>query len=411
MIHSSYYKPNIIPVLGTGSVAEIDRAQAIDPTVSLNRDKIEEIGRDGAVGYLKKTPSVAYRLSQLEYGSIEFWQKIVNSEVLGEVGETGITLNDFKTPYFDILAYLTDDDDSFRGTIYYPALRTSGFSLSIGDPQGMIERSFDFVGESAQIWQGTNKYVIHDIHTAGSGDDNEIDLTLKAPAEDPDNAGTYILRVVRVTALGVSTVLDATDYSYSNSTKILTIDSIITGDIIKYWLTSATAPSTQFALNDVDVAGLLGDSASIYLYIPSSGKPSASDYIYRLQSVTLDVKFDREDLREIGNKNVVQRGIKNSTVTVSFNRILEQFTVEEVLRGEVAGFGKIDVEKFSDDITLIVKIFSDNTKSALKYGFLATGLTATEMRGGANTNEYTKADTSLEGENLIISADATVLGI
>ena len=411
MIHSSYYKPNIIPILGTGNVAEIDRAQSIDPTVSLNRDKIEEIGRDGAVGYLKKTPSVSYRLTQLEYGSIEFWQKIVNTEVLGNVGENAITLNDFKTPYFDILAYLTDDDSTFRGTVYYPALRTNGFSVSIGDPQGMIERSFDFIGESAQIWQGTNKYVIYGTKTVGSGDDNEIDLTAKAPVVDPDNAGVYMLRVVRVTSAGVSTVLATTEYSYSNSTKILTVTTVATGDVIKYWFTSATAPATQFALNDVDVAGLLGDSASIYLYIPSSGKPSSSDYIYRLQSVTLDVKLDREDLREIGNKNVVQRGIKNSTVTVTFNRILEQFTIEEVLRGEVAGFGKIDVEKFSDDITLIVKIFSDNTKSTLKYGFLATGLTATSTKAGASVNEYTKAETVLEGENLSITCDATVLGI
>ena len=66
MIHSSYYKPRIFPFNGNVAPAEIDRAQAIDPTISLNREKIEEIGREGVVGYIKKTPSIAYRLTQLE---------------------------------------------------------------------------------------------------------------------------------------------------------------------------------------------------------------------------------------------------------------------------------------------------------------------------------------------------------
>lgn len=415
MINFSYYRPRIVPVLGNTDSAEIDRAQSIDPTSTLNREKVEEIGRDGIVGYLKKSPTIGYRLSQLEYGSIEFWQKLVNSATKGADGQDPITLNDFKTPYFDILAYLTDDDGTFRGTMQYPALRTSGFSLSIGDPQARIERSFDFVGESSVIWQGDNKYVIFDKKEVESAGDNEIDLSASAtptPAEDPDNAGIYMLRVVRVTALGVSTELtNVTDYQYSDVTKILTITTVATGDVIKYWYTSADAPAVQFTPNDVDASALLGDCASIYLYVPASGKPSASDYIYRLQSITLETRFDREDQREIGNKNVVQRGIKTKTVTATLGRILEQFTIEEVLRGEVAGYGKIDIEKFVDTVALIVKVYSDNTKSTFKYGFVATGMTPTEIRGGANVGEYVNGETALEGESLMITADEDEIGV
>jgi len=125
MIHSSYYQPRIFPLYGDVAPAEIDRAQAIDPTTTLNRDKVEEIGRDGVVGYVKRSPTVAYRLTQLEYGSMEFWRKITNK---GDAITT-ITLADFKTPAFDICAYLTDDDGTFKGTIWYPKLRTSGFSI------------------------------------------------------------------------------------------------------------------------------------------------------------------------------------------------------------------------------------------------------------------------------------------
>lgn len=411
MILSSYYQPRIFSITGDVDSAEIDRAQGIDPTISLNREKVEEIGRDGVVGFLKKSPTIGYRLTQNEHGNIEFWQKLVNTTVKGNIGEDEIKIADFKIPYFDICAYLTDDDTTFRGTIWYPSLRTAGFSITIGDPQAIIERGFDFVGESAKILQGANKYFIVEKHTCASGDDDEIDLSAKAPAENPDNTGTYMFRVVRIRGTVTTELVRTTDYSYSDGTKILTIVSVQTGDVIKAYYSSATAPDTIFSLNNADSAGLLGDSVSIYLYVPSSGKPSSSDYVYRLQNVTLDCRFDREDAREIGNKDVVQRGISNSTVTVTLGRILEKFTVEEVLRGEVPDYGIIDVEKFSDKIALIIKIFDDNTKTTFKYGFKATGLTPTEIRGGAAVNEYVRKDVSLEGEELIISADSDKLGI
>ena len=413
MIHASYLRPRIFPILDDTVDAEIDRAQSLDPTVSLNREKVEEIGRDGIVGYLKRSPTIGYRLSQLEYGNIEFYQKLVNSDVLGNDGETEIKLSDFKTPYFDICAYLTDDSGDFKGTIWYPSLRPSGFSVTIGEPQGKIERGFDFVGENAHILQGGNKYFICNKATAESGDigDWEIDLSAKLPAVDPDNAGVYMFRVVRVRSgatLELKSGSASGEYEYAAGT--LTVHGSEFGDIIKSYYSSPTAPTTQFTLNDVDASALLGDSASIYLYIPGSTTPSADDYIYRLQSVTIDVSFDREDVKEIGNKEVVARGIKNSTVTVTMGRILESFTVEEVLRGVGADYGKIDVSKLTDQAALIVKIFSDNTKNTLKYGFKATGLTPTELRGGAGINEYVKKDNTLEGEDLIISADNTKLG-
>jgi len=412
-IHASDYKPRMFPITGLASPSEIDRAQSIDPSISLNREKVEEIGRDGVVGYLKKSPTVTYALTQLENGSIEFYQQLVNTTVKGNIGEDEITLNDFKTPYFDICAYLTDDDDTFKGTVCYPNLRTSGFSLTISEPQAIIERSFDLVGESAVIWQGDNKYVIYVEHVAGSGADDEIDLSTRVPAEDPTEAGKYMTRVVKVSSLGVTTVLEEADYTYTSGTTTLEIGTIATGDTIKVWYTSATAPDVQFVDNDVDPAGILGDSASIYLYVPGTGKPSSTDYVYRLQSVTMDVSFDREDLREIGNKDVVSRGITNSTVSVTLGRIISTFTVEEVLAGVAEGFGKIDVANLSDAITLIAKVFGDNTKdsSVFKYGFKASGLSPMDISNGAGVNAYVEAENTLEGENLIISADTSKLGI
>ena len=412
MINASYLRPRIFPVKGIGDDAEIDRAQSIDPNTALNREKIEEIGRPGVVGYIKKSPTVGYRLTQYEYGNIEFYQKLVCNEDIGGVADVaGITLDSFTTPYFDISAYLTDDDGTFTGTIYYPSLRTSGFSISIGDPQAIVERSFDFVGESAKILQGDNKYLIYQKESI-AGDDTDYDITLdKTAVENPDVSGAFMLRVVRIASSGTVTELSKSDGDYTETVAVVTISSVSTGDSIKLWYTSSSAPDTIFNPNDSDKAAIIGDSVDIYLYIPATGKPTSSDYIYRLQSVTLDVTFDREDLMEIGNKNIVQRGVKNSTVSVTLGRILENFTIEEVLRGKVPGYGIIDVEKLTDEATLIVKIYDDNDKTNFKYGFKAVGLSPMELAGGVGVSEYVKKDTTLEGEDITISANPSVIGI
>jgi len=408
MINSSYYRPRIFPYNGDVAPAEIDRAQAIDPSISLNREKVEEIGRVKPVGYIKKSPTVSYRLTQLEYGSIEFWQKLVNSATLGADGETGITLDDFKSSAFDICAYLTDDAGSFKSTVWYPKLRTAGFALSFGDPQAIGERTFDLVGESAINWQGNNKYVHYQREEIESGDTGIFTLTQTAVLDPNDSV--YMIRVLRVRGTTTTELVKDTDFTETDEDTV-TITTPVVGDVYKLLYTSTTAPANMWTDNDSDKSAILADSAEVYLYIPASGKPSSSDYIYRLQSANIDVRFDREDLREIGNKNVVQRGIKDATISVTLGDIVEENTIEEVLAGQSSDYGKLDVEQFTDQATLIVKIYEDNTKTSFKYGFKATGLSPTELRTGAGINAYVNREVSIEGEDLVISADATVLGI
>ena len=77
MIHRSLFMPNLFPV-GAGTPSSIARAQGIDPTANTNFQRIKEIGRLYTVGYVRKIPTVTYRMTQLEYGSFNFWQQITN---------------------------------------------------------------------------------------------------------------------------------------------------------------------------------------------------------------------------------------------------------------------------------------------------------------------------------------------
>lgn len=411
LIHAKKYMPRIFPIGGTGAPAEIDRAQDITPNADTNRDKIEELGNPNIVGYLKSNEDVSYGLTQLEYGSIEFYQKLANTANLGAIGETGIVLDDFNSAYCDTCAYLTDADDSFFGTFLYPALRLNSFSINIPDPRDVIERNFDLVGERAILWYASNKYYIYQEESIAS-DDTDYEITLDNTAtEDPDNTGEYMFRVVRISSSGTVTELSLSDGDYTETSTTVTIASVSTGDTIKLYYTSSSAPTTLFTPNTSDPVGLRGDSADIYLYIPESGKPSSSDRMVKLQSLTLDVSFDRQDNYEIGNDEVAQRGVNNHTVTANIGRMIEDVTPEEVFRNVSDDYGKIDVGEFSDDVALIVKFYSDKTKNTFKYGIKCTGMTPTSINSSASINEYLDGENVLEGEDLTISADSTVIGV
>jgi len=410
LIHSSKSQPRIFPRKGTATDSELDRVQSIDPTRTLNKERVEEIGRDGVVGYIKKSPTITYRMVQFETGNIETWNKLICDDALGHdvSSEDAITLDDFKNSYFDICAYLTDDDGTFKGTVHYPSLRVSGFSLAIANPQAIIERNFDFVGESAYIWQGNNKYFVSELLTPTPGSDVVITLVNTAVV-DPDVASKYMIRVTRVASDGTVTELSKNDADYTENATTVTVATVSEGDKIRLHYTSGTAPTTIFTANNSDIPALLGDCADIYLYIPATLHPDSTDILKKLQSINIDVKFDREDLFEIGNSEVVQRGVKNKTVTVTLGKNIEDFSMDAVLRGESSTYGKIGISKFSDDITVIVKIYSDNTKDTLKYGMIMTNLCPTSVKGGAGVNAYLTEEATLEGEDLSITENEDLL--
>ena len=401
MIHFSNYRPKLIPYLGTVDPTSLARVQSIDPTVSLNREKIEELGRDGAVGYKKGIPNVTVRMTQYEHGNMEIYKLLANKPLSTQT----LTLSDFRISMVDLLAYLQKDDGSMLGTVWYPKVRISGFGINIGSPDAMIERTFDLVGEGFKILQGDNRYLIYKSHTVTSDEVPTVTITLDdpVPVANPDT-GEYMLRVLRVRA-GETKELDSSEYSYSESTNELTVSNVEENDVIRilYSASSYISGEEYFELNSTDPVVISADSVSIYLV--------SGEYIHRLQSVTIDVAFEREDQKEIGSSEVVLRGIKSQTVTVSLGRLLETWSIEEAMRDKPTGYGIIDVQQFKDNMGLVVKIYDNSLKQNFRYGIKVTGLSPTELRNGASVGNYTGADNTLEGSSLILTEDETVLGV
>ncbi len=390
MIHAKYVKPRIFPWNNDRTPEQIDRSQDIGGDLTLNREKVYEIGRDGLLGYRQQTPSFSYSMRQYEYGSMKFWYDIANMETPGSGEDHDVTLTDMSETKFDIAAFLTDDDSTFRGSIWFPKLRVNGFSINIADPESIIERSFDFIGEDYKMMDG--KYFAFQKGTAVGA---TLNIVLN-PVAIEYATGAYILRVLRVRSGVVSELTLTTDYTYTSGTATVAILSTEVGDVIKVYYITDTAYTTTWTNNDSDPDLLLAEYAEIYMKVGTGTR------IYRLQSVGIDVAFERADYKEIGNSEVVQTGVKNKTVTISLNRFSENFALEDILAGDTT-YPYINPRDFSQAIQLQVKIFNEKEHTTFKIGYLMNNISPTAVSTSQAIEDYNQRTNTLECDNLKIS--------
>lgn len=392
MIHAKLVQPRIFPHNSARVPEQIDRAQDIGGDLTLNQTKLYEIGRDGKLGVRKETPSLSYPMTQFEYGSMAFWYALAN-KVTPVAPPYYIVLDDIKATTFDISAYMTDDDNTFRGTMWFPSLRVNGFTLNIGDPNATVERTFDLIGEDFKILD--EKYFAYQEAISAGGDE----VIVLDPVAILYAASKYIFRVLRIRA-GVSTELyeGVTDdtWAYDEPTATLTVKTCLADDLIKVYYPAASAYTTLWVDNDTDSDALFADACEISMKVGTAGR------IYRLQSIGIDVSFDRTDYKEIGNKNIVQRGVTGKTVTVALDRFNEGFSLEDILAND-ATFPYIDPREFVDNIQLQVKVYSDSTHTNFKMGYLITKLSPTSLGTSQAIEDYNKVTDALESDEIKIS--------
>ena len=405
MIHARANKPFIFPWEGDVAPGQIDRLQDLTGDVTLSKDKVYEIGRDGILGYKKNTPSLKYTAKAYEYGSMDFWYKLANINTPESAAlDESIDLDDIKAKFFDISSVLTDEDNAttFRGTIWFPKLRINGFSINIGDPDAIIERNFDLVGEDYKILDA--EHFAYNRYAASGAGDKVITLS---PAPVAYASGDYIFRVLRVRG-STTTELEegsgSNEWAFSAPTS-LTVKTCEDGDIVKIYYMAATASTAPaWVNNDTDADYLQAKDVEIYLKVGSG----ADARVYRLQSIGIDVSFERTDYKEIGNPEVIQTGVKSKTVKVTLGRMMEDFTVEEVLRG-TSVYPYIDTRNLAEDVVLTIKIFAEETHDTFLMGYKITDLTATTISSNQPVEDYQKQNDSMESDNFMVTNDESEL--
>ena len=408
IIHAGYWKPKVYPVNGDVTPAEIDRLQEFRGAPTLPVDQLYEIGRYDKLCSQKRPPEVAITQRQFEYGSLEYFLKLAN-KASGDL----VRLREFDDAFVHFVGYEGFDETTFNSSILFPKARLNGMGLSIAGPEDVIERSFDLTADSKLVWQNNNKYFIYKRYLLESGDlgsGNIATVTVDDPdpVQDPDNT-TYLYEVIRVRGSETTELVLTDDYTFDNVTGTLTIQDSQVGDVIKVYYTSSSYISGEeyHTLNDSDSCALRAYNASIYLV-----DGAVTNYIYRLSALTIDATLDRQDVREIGNNETVETGLRTRTVRVSANGFVKDYTLEEVLRG-VAGssYGKIDIEKFKDTITLVIKIYETSDKQAFKIGYQVDNLAVAGMDRGVPVNDFITKAVTLESDNLLITTNESNLAI
>ena len=404
LIHSqSQFKPRYIPYLGDVDWVQVDRCQTLDPSGDFPSEDVKELGTDGKLGTLKETSVISCSLAQREYGSIEFYRALAN-KTAGTV-----TLADFASSAGDINTYLTDKNDAFVSTLWYPKQRLVSLGLSIGDPKAIVDRSFTFTGEQALILQTTNKYLIFKKKTLtapdiGSGDIAVITLDDPVAVENPEDTGKYMFRVLRVKAGVTTELVEGTDYT--STANALTVEDCTVDDVIKYYYSSATwvtSPAAPFTTNVSDLNAIRANS--MVLYLGSAGR------LYKVQSASLSVDLSREDVSEIGNEDIIARSVLENTVSIDLGKLLDtSFTIEEVLRGNANGV--LDSKNYATDLTWMLAVYSDATHNTFKLGYKSTDCSVSTSRPGTGAIA-TNVDSgyTLKADNLLITTSAGDLGL
>lgn len=405
MIAAKGVQTRVIPWNGSAVPEQVDRSQGIDGDLNMNRSPRYELGREERVDYKKSRPEFRYTLKQFEFGNMSFFRRLANK--VNSV--KSLTQADFKTSKISIAEYLTDDDATISGTILLEKLRTSRFTLNVGEPSGDLERSFELVGEYWKWYRNSNKYIIYLDKTCESGETGSVAIvigsgaysTYPAPVLNPDVASQYILKVLRVRSGVVTELVETINYTYVNSTKTLTFLLAAVGDIYKVIYSASNYISGQsiFVDNTSDPGAISADNISVYLNV--------SNYAHLLQSAGLEVALDRTDYSEIGTDEIQQTGIKATTATINLDKYVEGAVIEEILRGQSAGYGVIDARKFAEDITFQIKIYSEPEKENFIMGYEVTGLTPSNLKDSVAVQDYKKRTFSMVSDNILITDDET----
>ena len=402
MIHSKFSKPRVFPWASLRSPEQVNRLQDISGDLALNRDKQYEIGRETLLDYRKRIPSFTGRARQFEYGDMEYWYDLANKVNPGTGDPHFVELDDLKNTLTDLAMFLTDDNNTFTGTQWFPKLRLNGFTLNIGDPEAILERQFNIVGEGYITLPG--HYLAYQSASA-SGSGTFAEAIVLSPVPVAYASGAYILRVLRERA-GIVTDMTlfedetlspaANTWGYNSGTHTLTVQSCINGDLIKVYFESATAyTSTWTDVNTVPEM-LMAEYCEVYIKFTSSQK------IFRLQSVGIDATFERTDYGEIGTFEKVQYGVKSQTVRISLNRYIEGFSLEDILAGDTS-YPYVNPLDFADDIQVLVKVFGEREHTNFKIGYLMQEVSPTAIGTSLTVQDYIKATTTLECDNIKIS--------
>jgi hypothetical protein len=398
--HASAFKPISVAELHAIDKDNWDRVQTFNAATTQPEEKLYELGRKAKMATDKGTFQTTLSMTQFEYGTIDSFLQLSG---LSALPSGGFELSDFDDPRTD---FISPGKDQYGGTVeqtlWVEDMALTSFGLTI-NADDQIERSFEFTGEYAKIAREGNKYVIFTTDDAPSGTSGSytIDVSDPAPVVDPNNAGEYILKLYRIRS-GVATELDlTTDYTYSNSTKLITILSALASDHYRIWYTAASYGSAgdPEALNNSDRYYLPSENVTITI---DDGVHTAVE-LTKITSFSLTASLNRTDQAVVGSTTKL-KDTESYDVSISIDQLVKNYPIEEALMGQAGqSWGIIDYTAF-DEVDVVVKIYTTSAKSVFLIGYKVPSATfADGTPANYNANAFGSNPNTLNSDELIIS--------
>lgn len=401
--HASAVKPLTIPVNSDVSRDNMDRVQSISGGVSQPSEDVFELGRLDKVctdeGILDSTLSI----TQLEYGTMDSFLQFAGLSV---EPVDGLTLSDFNTALTDLQQPgKSEYGGTVEQTLWLQKLSVDSINIDMADPEAKIERTFELSGDKYKMLRKANKYLIfvEDDAATGVSGNYVIDISDPAPVEDPNNTGIYVLQLYRIREGIAKKLALTTDYLYSSGDKEITILAANAFDNYRIWY-SAGSYGTAGDPTEPNNGTCFLKAENITVLI-DDGVHAAVE-LDLLTSLSIAATLNRIDEGVLGNDEKILRDVETTEVSLSLDGRIKDSTIEEVLMGEAGmDHGIIDYDLFGE-VSVVIKIYSDATKSSgvFKMGYKMTGLTFSDGSSDFDANSFGTKPISLAGTNLLITA-------
>lgn len=402
--HASAVKPISIPVLANVAPDNWDRVQVFNPATNQPQEKLYEIGRLAKMTSAKELLEASLSITQFEYGKIDSFLQLAG---LSAEPVAGLALSDFSSAKTDF--YLPGKDEyagTVEQTLWLQKMVLDSMTIEM-NAEERIQRTFSLSGNFCKIARYANKNLIFVSDTVPSGEsvNYEIDLSDPAPVVDPNNAGVYILQLFRIRA-GVATEM-LTGWTYSNSTKVLTVASVQAGDVYRIWYTAGSYGSAgdPTSLNDADDYYIKANNVTVTV---DDGTNDPIE-LTLLTSLSIQASLNRIDEAVIGDDEKILREVENYDVSVALGGFVKNSTIQEALMTRAGqNWGIIDYSLFSS-VDVIVKIYTDASKSTFAIGYKITGCEFADDSASYNANSFADAPVNLNSDNLLITEDENKL--
>lgn len=398
----------------------ITRLQTGNWDQDVNDEDIEEIGNSGIVETIID-PNIdsTVTLNMNDWGSVDALAQMLGTEatnpyIPGTENDYVLSSDDLKAQNVDIVVRVADHDTgNLDRTVWIPnaKLETVAWSYSI---DGNATENYTFKGNTDRHFIGDNKEGFVGIGTQSGSNTFTVNAFNDAT---PRYVGKYVSVNGKIYSFTGCTWADVNQYNEINVSGSSTIPALASGDRIRLFFVADSSSTTYTELDSSGIGAIKGSYVEIEL-TEDSQVSNGQDHVYttKLQSVDVTSTVTRDDIKELGNFEVVDRPFNKHEVVVEATALeddLENWaymlgvTSSQWAARDTTGLDIKLQDSIGVDQKLEVRVYDDYNKGTLLKTLSVTGLTLTKSPFGLDVGGMGQLQMSFKADNWHWSGEGT----